>query len=117
MTGITYLMTTDMIYMTATDVTMTDVPVTVTNVTLMLRSFPRFKEYAPSFADSDINDCDVDDSFKETLRTAHNDGTLRAILKDSKNSNKNIILKVIRRGVAGFHQFSRYADFFRDHKW
>ena len=83
---------------------------------------PSFKEYALSFAGSDINDSDtdVDDSFKETLRTAYNDGTLLAMRKDSENSNKNILLKVTRRGVAGFHQFNsltdRYSDFFRDYK-
>ena len=83
--------------------------VSVRNVTLMLRGLPLLKSrHYLSLTVTLTTVTDVDDSFKETLRTAHDDGTLRAILKDSK---------IVTRTFYGFRQLSnlisdRHSDFF-----
>ena len=58
----------------------------------------------------------------ETICDSDSDdeGTLRTILKDSKNIDKNILLKDTRHGITGFHQLPSLTDsiriFFRDYK-
>ena len=68
--------------MTVTEAYMTYMTVTVTNVTLMLRSLSILSSRYYRLLTARLTIVtDVADSFNETLRTVHDEGTLQTILK------------------------------------